>query len=74
MYVEMVCVCTASFSIDSDEDNYDPVWHLTYRFANAHVNCGYLTPGVSQESEEEKSLEKRIARKNKVENETELGE
>ena len=52
MYVEMICNCEASFSIDSDGENSESVWHLTWRFANAHVRCGFVTLGASSEVEE----------------------
>lgn len=43
MYAELMCGrCDSSFAIDSDEE--DPVWLLLTRFANAHADCGYMTP------------------------------
>lgn len=43
MYVEMACGrCEATFSLDSDEE--DPFWVLVTRFANAHAECGFMTP------------------------------
>lgn len=39
----MICKCEASFSIDSEGENDDAVWHLVWRFANSHVNCGFIT-------------------------------
>lgn len=43
MFVEMTCGhCESGFSIDSEEE--DPGWMLIARFANAHAQCGYMTP------------------------------
>lgn len=54
MYVEMVCSCEATLHLDMGEEDgaIDSIWMLTYRFANAHIHCGYMTPGTSPEAEE----------------------
>lgn len=41
MYVEMVCNCEASMSIDVDQ-NSELLWSFATRFAAAHVKCGYI--------------------------------
>ena len=33
-----------------DEESSGPIWMLTFRFANAHVRCGYMTSGLSPDS------------------------
>jgi hypothetical protein len=43
MYADLSCGrCDSTFSIDADDE--DPVWLLVMRFANAHADCGYMTP------------------------------
>lgn len=45
------CTCGAHLSLDSeDEESSGPIWMLTFRFANAHVRCGYMTSGLSPDS------------------------
>ena len=51
MYVEMACNCEASFTVDSDGDNNESLWTLAWRFANAHVHCGFVTFGDAPEGE-----------------------
>ena len=46
MYVEMSCTCEAGFILDTDTDDG---WHLVLRFASAHVSCGYMTSGMSDD-------------------------
>lgn len=53
-FVEMSCACGAQFSLDT-EQNEDAIWMLILRFANAHVECGYMTPGTSPEVEGEQT-------------------
>lgn len=48
MFVEMVCTCEATFHIDSTE-NEESAWFLVFRFANAHVSCGYMTDARSDD-------------------------
>jgi hypothetical protein len=50
MYVEMVCNCECSLTVEPD-GNYESAWALTWRFANAHVGCGFVTPNISPEEE-----------------------
>lgn len=45
----MVCTCEATFHIDSSE-NEESAWFLVFRFANAHVSCGYMTEAQSDEA------------------------
>lgn len=60
MYVEMVCNCESSFTIDSDGENNDSLWTLAWRFANAHVSCGFVTFGDAPEGERETYASERI--------------
>jgi len=53
MYVEMVCNCSSSFSIDSEGDHNDHLWALIWRFGNAHIRCGFITSGEAAETEKE---------------------
>lgn len=66
MYIEMACSCEASLTMEVDDDNPDTVWHLAWRFASAHVICGYVTPGISSEVESEKTVKKKIIKPKKV--------
>lgn len=52
MYAEMTCKCDAHFSIESDEDNSESLWGLVWRFANAHISCGYITQSKPAEEDE----------------------
>lgn len=56
MFVEMVCACEATFHIDSSE-NEESAWFLVFRFANAHVGCGYMTEAQSDEAKAQTSSE-----------------
>ena len=42
MYVNLECSCEAMLQIDSDW--VDSTWMMIYRFADAHVTCGFMTP------------------------------
>lgn len=70
MYVEMQCTCEAGLTLDSDADTVDSVWALAFRFANAHVQCGYMTPGVSAESEPA-PIKKRVVKPRRIPEEDE---
>lgn len=53
MYVEMVCgACDSYFNCDADSDESSPVWMMMHRFANAHVDCGYMTRNVQEDDPE----------------------
>lgn len=53
MYVEMVCgACESYFNCDADSDESSPVWMMMHRFANAHVDCGYMTRNVQEDDPE----------------------
>lgn len=41
MFAEVHCSCEGSFQVDSEWD--ESVWMMLYRFADAHVSCGYMT-------------------------------
>ena len=69
MYVELVCSCEASFSIDSDGDANETVWALTWRFANAHVECGFISPSKPAEEDNEIYKKRGLKAKKLVEEE-----
>ena len=53
MYVEMVCgACESYFNCDADSDEASAVWMMMHRFANAHVDCGYMTRNVQEDDPE----------------------
>lgn len=53
MYVEMVCgACESYFNCDADADEAPAVWMMMHRFANAHVDCGYMTRVVQEDDPE----------------------
>lgn len=53
MYVEMVCgACESYFNCDADSDEASAVWMMMHRFANAHVDCGYMTRVVQEDDPE----------------------
>ena len=54
MFFEMACSCSASFQIDGAEDRLDAAWLMATRFADSHINCGYMTPVVADEPEKTK--------------------
>ena len=61
MYAELICQCGSSFNMDlstvSDADVYaDQVWTFVWRFANAHIRCGYFVSGASVDPEEFNSI------------------
>jgi hypothetical protein len=52
------CTCGAHLALDSEDEEYSgPIWMLTFRFANAHVRCGYMTSGLSPDSPDIESKE-----------------
>jgi len=61
MYAELICHCGSLFNMDltgvSDAELYvDQVWTLVWRFANAHIRCGFITSGASADKEEFNSI------------------
>lgn len=64
MHVEMVCSCEGSLILETDEDS-ESVWLLVFRFANAHVGCGYMTagdvPGAEVETTKKRVIKPRRA-------------
>lgn len=74
MYIEMTCSCTSSFSLDTEEEYVEHIWHLAWRFANAHVRCGYVTPTVNVDEEIDAELEKKKAKVTSVHEEEEEDE
>jgi hypothetical protein len=42
MFVEMACACGAALQVDGLEDTY--IMLMGNRFAESHVECGYVTP------------------------------
>ena len=60
MYVEMVCgACESYFNCDADSDESSPVWMMMHRFANAHVDCGYMTRNVQEDDPESSTISSR---------------
>lgn len=54
MYVEMVCgQCESYFNCDADSDETSAVWMMMHRFANAHVECGYMTKMVQDDGSQD---------------------
>jgi hypothetical protein len=52
MFVELVCNCDCSFSVDSGEiDNGEALWSLIWRFTNAHMRCGFVSYSDAPEGE-----------------------
>ena len=61
MYTELICQCGSSFNMDltavSDVDLYaEQTWTFVWRFANAHIRCGYFVSGASVDPEEFNSI------------------
>lgn len=50
--LEMVCGECSSYLALADEEPSTAILNLAYRFANAHVRCGYMTSGTSPEADE----------------------
>jgi hypothetical protein len=59
MHVEMTCNCEATLILETEEST-ESVWLLVFRFANAHVSCGYMTTGEAPESEAETTKKRLI--------------
>lgn len=60
MYAEMICNCASSFSIDFETEVDGAVWHLIWRFVNAHVACGFATPEKPDSEDNETFKEKSL--------------
>jgi len=58
MDISLECGCGASLSMtDVDEpEEKERAWFLWDRFANAHVECGFVTSGISPEGMKELGL------------------
>lgn len=55
MYVDFHCGgCESQLTLDAD-DNSPGVWMLVHRFANSHVNCGFVTAPATPEIEATKT-------------------
>lgn len=50
MFLEMTCACGASIQMDGD-DNETAALMLSHRFAEAHVECGFVTSSRSNDAE-----------------------
>jgi len=48
MYIELVCSCMASISVELDKGREDAGWLLVGRFSAAHVVCGLVSPLLEQ--------------------------
>jgi hypothetical protein len=59
MHVEMICSCEGTLIMET-EDSTESVWLLVFRFANAHISCGYMTTGEAPESEAETTKKRLI--------------
>jgi|APCry1669192269_1035402.scaffolds.fasta_scaffold00635_23 hypothetical protein len=56
MYIDMNCSCTASFSVDSDEnDTLAMLW--ANQFINSHQSCGFMTKATMPVEESAPSYE-----------------
>jgi len=53
MYIDMNCSCTASLSVDS-EDNDTLVMLWANQFINAHQSCGYILQPAQEVEEKTK--------------------
>ena len=62
----MTCSCSSSFSLDTEEEYVEHIWHLAWRFANSHVRCGYVTPMVN---EDEMVSDKKVSKNAVIEEE-----
>lgn len=69
MHVELVCSCEGTLILDTEEAT-ESVWLLVFRFANAHVACGYMTASDAPESELE-TTKKRVIKPRRTPEETE---
>ena len=49
MFAEVHCACEGALQIDSDWD--ESVWMMLYRFADAHVTCGFMTSRADGEEQ-----------------------
>lgn len=53
----MVCgACESYFNCDADSDDSSAVWMMMHRFANAHVDCNYMTRVVQDDEIEDSEL------------------
>jgi hypothetical protein len=60
MYIEMVCgQCESYFNIDAEEEDKSVLLMMMHRFANAHVECGYMTQMV-QDDDPQASVRKKV--------------
>lgn len=63
MYVEMVCGhCESYFNADAEAEDSSAIWMMMHRFANSHVECGYMTRVLQEDDPEatETSVRKKI--------------
>lgn len=44
MFIEVACSCTAAIQFEVDKGKEDAAWLFLNRFANAHVECGFVSP------------------------------
>jgi hypothetical protein len=52
MFFELVCSCTATFHMESPEEEGTAAWLFAHRFVNAHEDCGYMSPPRHPETEQ----------------------
>lgn len=44
MFIDMACKCGAALQVDGVSDTY--IMFMGNRFAESHVNCGFVTPAA----------------------------
>lgn len=49
MFVELMCSCSASISVEVEKSREDAGWLLVSRFAAAHVSCGLVSPMLEEQ-------------------------
>jgi hypothetical protein len=57
MFFEMMCNCSATFQVDTNDEHSSAVWLMANRFATAHTSCGFMTPVITDEPEKTKRYE-----------------
>lgn len=44
MFIEVSCQCSAMIQLEVDKNKEEAAWLMLNRFANAHVQCGFVSP------------------------------
>jgi len=50
-FIEMTCVCVASFQVETAEENEHLAMMWAQQFINAHTQCGYMTQPRTDKAE-----------------------